>query len=139
MRIATTMAQMLVRLLGLIQLALGGLFWTGNALVLTPVHMLVGLALVLALWVLAGLAARAGVHLGLVALAIGWGIVVPVLGFTQGQLLPGPGHWVIQVLHLLVGLGAMGLAEALAVRIKRRASTLEQARAASLSALGSQG
>ncbi len=40
------------------------------------------------------------------------------LGMTQDRLLVGDAHWVIQVLHLLVGLGGMGLAGALAARIR---------------------
>jgi hypothetical protein len=44
-----------------------------------------------------------------------------VLGFAMnmGQLLPGGAHEVIRVLHLLIGLGAVGLVEILAPRIKR--------------------
>jgi hypothetical protein len=124
MKRVATGALALVRGAGLIQLILGGLFWTGNALSLVPLHMLVGSILVLALWVLAGCAAVAGVHWGRVALVAVWGLVVPILGVTQGQLLPGPGHWVIEVLHLLVGLGAIGQAEGLARRIvgRRQAS-----------------
>jgi hypothetical protein len=119
MKTATTILQMLVRLAGLILIVLGVLFWTDHALTLVPVHMLVGFVLVFSLWALALVAARAGVHPGLVALAIVWGFIVPVLGLTQGRLLPGDTHWVIQVLHLLVGLGAIGQAEGLAARIKR--------------------
>jgi hypothetical protein len=120
MKIATTVLQMLVRLSGLTLIVLGVLFWTGHALTLIPVHMLVGFVLVLSLWTLAVLAARAGVHPGLVILAMLWGGLVPVLGLTQDRLLPGDAHWVIQVLHLLVGLGAIGQAEGLAARIKGR-------------------
>ena len=116
MKVAITGAQMLVRLTGLFQIVTGLLFWTGNALALLPVHMLSGLVLVLALWVLALLTARAGVGLRPVALTVLWGVLVVVLGVTQVQLLPGDFHWVIQVLHLLVGLAAMGLAERLAAR-----------------------
>jgi hypothetical protein len=46
--------------------------------------------------------------------------VLPILGVTQGRLLPGSWHWLIQVLHLLVGLAAIGLATDLATRIKAR-------------------
>ncbi len=122
MRTATTVAQMLVRASGLLLIVLGVLFWTGNALSLIPLHMLLGLVLVLSLWTLAVIAARAGVSRGLVALAIVWGLVVLALGITQTRLLPGSAHWVIQVLHLLVGLGAMGQAEGLAARIRRAES-----------------
>jgi hypothetical protein len=120
MKIATTVLQMLVRLSGLTLIVLGMLFWTGHALTLIPVHMLVGFVLVLSLWALAVLAARVGVHPGLVILAMLWGGLVPVLGLTQDRLLPGDAHWMIQVLHLLVGLGAIGQAEGLAARIKGR-------------------
>src|SRR5262249_2134403 len=74
----------------------------------------------LALWTLASLAAVAHVTPGLVLLAFVWGLIVPLLGLTQTQLLPGSAHWLIQVLHLLVGLGAIGQAEGLAARIKGR-------------------
>ena len=120
MKIAITVLQMLVRLSALTLIVLGVLFWTGHALTLIPVHMLVGFVLVLSLWALAVLAARAGVHPAFVALAIVWGLIVPILGLTQQRLLPGEAHWVIQVLHLLVGLGAISQAEGLAARIKGR-------------------
>ena len=137
MKTAPTTAQTLVRLCGLALLTLGLLFWTGNARGLIPLHMLLGLVLVLALWVLAGLAARAGVPLGLVALAVAWGLIVPALGLTQDQLLPGSAHWVIQVLHLLVGLGAIGQAEGLAARIKARRPADRNARQLPLAEGGS--
>src|SRR5689334_21898340 len=95
MQTTTTVARMLVRAIGLIMIVLGVLFWTGNALTLIPVHMLLGLALVLLLWLLAFIAARSGVRLGFVALAVLWGLIVPILGVTHTQLLPGPAHWVI--------------------------------------------
>ncbi len=120
MKTATTVLQMLVRLTGLIQIVLGVFLWTGNADSLIPVHTVSGLVLVLSLLALALLAARAGVQPGFVALAIVWAIIVPIVGLTQQQLLPGSAHWVIQVLHLLLGLGAIGQAENLAARMKRR-------------------
>jgi len=39
---------------------------------------------------------------------------------TQDSLLTGDLHWLIKVVHLLVGLGAVGQAESLAVRSLRR-------------------
>jgi hypothetical protein len=120
MRTATTTAQMLVRACFVVQLVLGGLFWTGNARGLIPLHQVVGFLLVFGVWTLAALAARAGVQPGLVALATVWGLIVPILGLNQDRLLVGEAHWVIEVLHLLVGVGAVGLAEQLATRIKGR-------------------
>ena len=118
MRIATTVIQMLIRLLGLIMIVLGLLFWTGNALNFIGLHMLLGIVLVLLLWAQAILAARSGASLGLVALAIAWGLIVVALGMTQNRLLPGDAHWVIKVLHLLVGISAIGIAERLARSIQ---------------------
>jgi hypothetical protein len=123
MKTATTVAQMTVRLMGLILIVLGILFWTGHALTLVPVHMLAGLLLVLALWTLAFLGARAGVPTGLVVLAALWGLLVLVLGVTQGQILTTGPHWLVQILHLLVGVAAIGLAETLGARIKRSEAT----------------
>jgi hypothetical protein len=120
MRTATTAAQMLVRVCAVVQLVLGGLFWTGRALDLVPLHQVVGFLLVFGLWALAALAARAGVQPSLVALAVVWGLVVPILGLNQDRLLTGSFHWVIEVLHLLVGLGAIAQAEGLAARIRQR-------------------
>jgi hypothetical protein len=120
MRTAVTAVQMLIRVAGVIQILLGLAFWTGNALGLVDLHQLIGFVIVLSLWTMAALAARAGVQPGLVAAAAVWGLVLPVLGLTQEELLPGSAHIVIEVLHLLVGLGALGLAENLATRAKAR-------------------
>ena len=69
--------------------------------------------------IMAFLAARAGVSMKLTALAFVWGLVVVILGLTQTQILPGNLHWLIEVLHLVLGLGAIGLGEGLSARIKR--------------------
>jgi hypothetical protein len=118
MRSTITGIQMFVRVTGVIQILLGLAFWTGNALGLVDLHQLLGILLVLALWTLAALAHRAGVPAGLVALAAVWGLAVVVVGLTQQNLLPGSAHWVIEVLHLLLGIGLLGLAENLAARAK---------------------
>jgi hypothetical protein len=121
MRTTATVAQWLVRITGLIQIVLGLLFWTGNQLTLVPVHMLVGLILVLSLWTLAFVGARSGAPPGLVVVAFLWGLLLPIFGVTQVQILTGGAHWLIQILHLLVGLAAIGQGEALGQRIKRSA------------------
>jgi hypothetical protein len=122
MRTVATVAQMLVRLCGLGLIVLGILFWTGNALGVVPVHILLGLVLVLSLWTLAFIAARSGAPIGFVVVAFLWGLLVPLLGLTQDNLLTTDAHWVIQVLHLLVGLVAIGMAEGLGRRIREAAA-----------------
>ena len=118
MRSTVSAIQMVIRAVWLVQLVLGVLFWTGNALGLVDLHQLLGILLVLALWTLAALAHRAGVPAGLVAAAAVLGLVVPIVGLTQRELLPGSAHWLIQVVHLLLGLGLLGLAENLATRAR---------------------
>jgi hypothetical protein len=112
--------QMGIRVLGVLQLVLGILFWTGNALGLVDLHQLIGILLVLALWTQAALAHRAGVPGGLVAGAVVLGLIVPIVGLTQREIFPGSAHWVIQVVHLLLGLGLLAMAENLATRAKAR-------------------
>jgi hypothetical protein len=112
--------QMGIRVFGVIQLVLGILFWTGNALGLVDLHQFIGILLVLALWTQAALAHRAGVPGGLVAGAAVLGLLVPIVGLTQRELLPGSAHWVIEVVHLLLGLGLLAMAENLATRAKAR-------------------
>ena len=119
MNMATTIVLWVLRITGTIQIVLGLLFWTNNAFALLPVHILSGFILVLALWTLAILAGLAGASRGAVALALVWGLVVPILGLTQSRLLPGSAHWVIEVLHLLVGLFAIGQGAGLARRIRQ--------------------
>ena len=130
MRTTTTGLLWVLRIAGLIQVALGLLFWIEIARNLVPVHILLGLALVLVLWILAAMGAFARVGAGLVALAVVWGVVVVALGMTQTQLLPGSFHWIIRVLHLVVGIAAMGLGGALAQRILGSAGRAATAKAA---------
>ncbi len=117
MNIVTTIARMFIRIAGAIMIILGLLFWTDNAEFLIPLHMTIGLVLVLALWTLSIIAALSGVNPGLIALVVVWSLVMPALGLTQQRLLPGSAHWLIQTLHLLVGIGALALGEQLARRI----------------------
>jgi hypothetical protein len=120
MRSAITALLMGIRAVWLVQIALGLAFWTGNLLGLVDVHQLLGILLVLALWTLAVLAYRAGVPAGVVAVAAVYGVIVAIVGLTQRELLPGSAHWVIEVIHLLLGIGLIGLAESLATRAKAR-------------------
>ena len=83
MRIATTVAHILALVTGLTEIVLGLVIWIFHPDAVIPVHIAVGLGLVLALWTLAFLAAEAGVSRGLVILAVFWGFLTPVLGLAQ--------------------------------------------------------
>jgi hypothetical protein len=111
MNTAINLLRWLVRLCFIVLLILGITFWTGHGLSLIPVHMTIGIVLVVSLWLTSIIGAFARVPLGLVALGLVWGAITIWLGATQMSLLPGSAHWVIQVLHLLVGMGAVGINE----------------------------
>src|SRR5262245_46480710 len=99
----------LVGLLGLTQLVLGVFFWAGHLQQLIPLHMVLGVAFVLGLWTIAILSWAAGGSRPLAVVALLWGLVIVAFGMTQAQILPGPYHWVIRVLHLAVGIAGMGM------------------------------
>src|ERR1700722_18311624 len=115
----TRIVIMIVRLAGFFALVLGLAFWSGRGLTLVDAHIGVGLLRLRGLLGLAAFAGKAGVSLSTVILAVLWGLVVPVLGAVQLNLPPGGGYGIVRVLHLVVGLGALALAETLAGRLKR--------------------
>ena len=122
MKRTATVLLMIIRGSGLILILLGIAIWTGRADQVIPIHRVFGFLLVLSLWALAFIAARSGVSMGWVALAVIWGLIAPILGLTQESILTGDWHWTIQVLHLLIGLGAIGQGESLARQMKRAGS-----------------
>ena len=119
MKTATVILQNAVRVLGLILLVLGFLFWSRTAYSLIPLHMRLGETVAALLWILAILGIRAKAPAGLIAAALLWGLVVVGFGMNMGALLPGRAHEIVRVAHFLIGLGAIGLSERLAARIKR--------------------
>jgi len=106
---------------GVLLLVLGLLIWTGNADQLIGVHIAFGVVLVLSLWTICAVAARAGVASGTVAFAAAWGALVVALGLAQEELLTGGLHWVIQVVHVAVSMGAIWWGKRLAAAIQQGA------------------
>lgn len=119
---AVTAVHMTIRVSGLLLILLGLAIWTGRADQVIPVHEFLGFVLVLSLWTLSFFAARAGVPMRWVVLAVAWGLVAPILGLTQQNLVEGDWHWTIQIVHLLIGLGAIGQGENVAIRMRPVAS-----------------
>lgn len=118
----------ILRIAALAALVLGLLFWTGNAETegIRLVHMLLGIIVVLSLWTL-GLAQ--GFRGGSFALALATfvvGLLLVIVGLYQTGWLLGSYHWIIQVIHLLLALIAIGLGEMITGRAKRQARTAEQ-------------
>ncbi|HEY4035687.1 MAG TPA: hypothetical protein VGL94_17150 [Ktedonobacteraceae bacterium] len=114
---------MIMRLCVLIVLILGILFWTdvaGGPLVL--LHMGLGILVALLLVILGSVIAtvKKGRNIGLAIGAFVLAICMVALGLGQRSILAtSPLHWIIQVVHLLLGLLALGIAEMIAGRYKR--------------------
>lgn len=120
MKTATIIIQNAVRLIGVILIVLGFMFWTGHAFNLVPIHIKLGISLAGLLWILAILGMVVRVNPVLTIIGILWGALVVIFGMRMGAWMLGPAHEVIRVLHFLIGLGAIGLSESLSARIKRR-------------------
>jgi hypothetical protein len=112
---------MVIRIAGLIQLILGVIVWTGNDS-LIMIHMLIGTIFTIALFILTYQAYRAGVVRWLVALAAVWALVLPIWGAAQEKIFPESYFWVSQILHVLCGVGAIGLAEMMTVKMRKTAA-----------------
>jgi hypothetical protein len=109
----TKIMQMTIRIVGTIQLIMGILVWIGKTNFIIPIHILLGLTLTFALFALTYQAYRAGVKRWLVVLAA-------VL--AQGKIFPGSLAWLAKILHLLCGLGAVGLAEMMGIQMGKKSS-----------------
>lgn len=110
MRTITNISLWIVRVAGTLQLVLGALFWAGRAYTYVPLHIISGTVIVLTLWMLAVLALVVRTRRGLAVFGLVWGLALPVLGLWQATLLVGPLHWIVRVVHLLMGFSAMGVA-----------------------------
>lgn len=109
MRHAANVFRVLLLVSGLSALVLGVGLWAGALASLVGWHVRLGVAAVVSLWVLAGLAWRRTRKPLPSVVAILWGAGVAALGFTQARLLPGSMHWIVQIVHLLTAGIALGL------------------------------
>jgi uncharacterized membrane protein YuzA (DUF378 family) len=115
-----TALRWVARLDWLVVLILGIVLWTGSPGLL-KVHILTGFVLTIAVLLIGLIGLFARVQPALPIIAIVWAILMPYVGFAQLKLLPGASHMVIQIIHLLVGICALGIVEALGAKIARKA------------------
>lgn len=121
---AITIPSMIIRVSALIVLVLGVVIWPGTHDGLQPIHMTFGILLVLSLWWLAGLSLRRGENSPLAIAAILDGVLLYIVGVTQDNILTTGPHWLIQIVHLALGLAAIGLGEVLTGRLKRATTSV---------------
>ena len=120
-------ASIVLTVSGVLSLVLGIVFWLGQGRQFTLLHMVLGVLVVLSLWVIAaGQAISKRGSWTMVVSAALVGVLVLVVGVRQTSLLPGPFHWVIQLLHLLLGGLAVGLGRSAARLGQRETATVDQ-------------
>lgn len=113
-----TIFDWIVRIAGSVALVLGLLIWAFQLDVIT-IHMAFGLIVTLALLVISFLATLTrGLRL-LGIIGIVYAFILPLLGVNQETLLIGNLHWLIQVIHMLIGIGALALAGVIGMRYRR--------------------
>lgn len=123
MRTAVIAIQNLIRLLAVLVLILGFIFWSRHGYGYVPLHVAAAVAIIVLLFLLCGLGFAARLKPGLIMGGVVWGILVLWFGFSMknGQfapVFPGHSYEAVRVIHFFLGLGAVGVAEAIAKRIK---------------------
>src|SRR5262245_45925159 len=113
-------ASVVLSFAGLLALILGLLIWTASASNLIQMHMLLGLLAVGALWVIGiGQAFSQGGSWPIAISALIAGAIMIILGWNQSALMVGSLHWVIQIVHLVLGLLVIGLGHMGAARYRK--------------------
>ena len=109
----------ILRLALLVALIIGIALWTGHGYKYLSVHMWLGFIVTFDLLLLVILGFLSRLKFALLLIALVWAVALPFIGIAQLHLLPGANHWLVQALHLVLGLGAVGLGEVLAGRMGR--------------------
>jgi uncharacterized membrane protein HdeD (DUF308 family) len=111
--------QWVVRIAGLVAILLGMSFWAGPGIAPVSVHMTVGGLVALALAILAVTALINRVRLPVAVVALLWAFATVAVGTVQDWWIGAGSHVLIEVIHLVLGVGAIGLAEMLAAALNR--------------------
>jgi len=112
--------QWIVRIAGLIAILIGMSFWAGPGIAPVSVHMAAGALVALALAWLAITAAINRVRVPVAAVALVWAIATVAVGTVQDWWVGAGSHVLIEVVHFVLGVGAIGLAEMLAAALNRK-------------------
>ena len=109
----------LIRLLVVIQLVMGILIWMGKGTDQILLHVALGMLMVVLVVSFTVMGKAAGAPKSLAWVAVIWAIVTIAVGMEQTRVLVGSSHWLIQVVHLGLGLGMAWQAERIARVLKK--------------------
>ncbi|HEX7735783.1 MAG TPA: hypothetical protein VF458_13015 [Ktedonobacteraceae bacterium] len=125
---ALTITQMILRVAALCAVILGIIFWANPSFYFTNkalinIHMLLGIIVVLSLWVIGFLQGRLkGGNFGLALGTFVIGLIVAIVGLFQHSWKDaGVNVELINGIHLLLGIIAVGFGEMIGGRVKRAA------------------
>jgi hypothetical protein len=82
--------------------------------------MVLGIVTAVSLGAIAILASVAGVRVPMALIGLIWAALTIFVGYNQNAWMTGSSHWVVEAIHLILGVGAIGMAESLAAGIARR-------------------
>lgn len=100
-----TVAKALCAIVGGLLLALGGAIWSGFGVGVARAHIILGVFFAIVLSAIAvALAARRQAAFGYTLLL--FVIVMTVFGVAHPAIFPGPYHWIVRVVHVLIGATA---------------------------------
>ena len=105
------------RIGGLLALVMG--LMISRSPVLEP-HMMIGSIVALALLIVSmwAIAKRVRIPVGIVGLL--WAGATVYVGRNQMGWMTGDGHWIVEVVHTIIGIGAIGLIEMLSAGISKK-------------------
>jgi len=109
--------QWIIRLAGIAALILGAAYWFGTSFAPIDVHMTLGGLVALSLAILGIWASFARIRLPAALAAIIWAAAIVYVGTLEGLRT---GNRFVQIVHPILGIGAIGLGEMLAAAISRR-------------------
>jgi hypothetical protein len=116
MALSTVILRWIIRVAFLGGLLLGIPLWLGHGYTFLRLHMWLGFIVAFALLIIVILSLLTKVKPVLPVISLLWAVALPFIGIAQLHMMPGANHWVIQVIHVLLALGAIGLGEALSKR-----------------------
>jgi hypothetical protein len=107
--------QWLSRLIVGVELTLGMVIWFVHVSSVN-IHIALGLSIALILLIFSVIALMTKGMRRLGVIGILYTCLLPALGLTQYTLLVGNLHWLVQIFHLLVGVGSVGLIHLIGAR-----------------------
>lgn len=116
MNLSIVLLRWVIRLAGLAGLVLGIVIWSGSGYRYLQSHIWLGFIVTFSLLLLVLFALLSRVRPALPLLGLAWAVLLPVIGIAQLRIVLGPNHWTVRVLHLILGIGAIGFGEVLAKR-----------------------